>query len=114
MGLLPSRSSTTLGFLVDDLTSILECIEEGDPTAAAQLLPLVYSELRRLAAEKMARERPGQTLEATALVHEVYLRLVAGNGTSLAQSGSFLCCAAEAMRRILIERAVIRRVRRWW
>jgi RNA polymerase sigma factor (TIGR02999 family) len=89
-----------------DVTCILCAIEKGDPQAAEQLLPLVYKELRRLAVEKMAREKPGQTLSATALVHEAYIRLVDGQ---IAQNwdsrGHFFAAAAEAMRRILVERA---------
>lgn len=89
-----------------DMTRILECVEKGDPAAAAELLPLVYGELRRLAAEKMAREKPGQTLQATALVHEVYLRLLSPDTELHWNSrGHFFAAAAEAMRRILIERA---------
>src|SRR6516165_2647152 len=89
-----------------DVTRILSAIERGDPSAAAQLLPLVYDELRKLAAEKMANERPGHTLEATALVHEAYLRLV-GNGAEphWNSRGHFFAAAAEAMRRILIGNA---------
>ena len=94
-----------------DVTQILAHIERGDPRAAEQLLPLVYDELRRLAAQKMAHENPGQTLEATALVHEAYVRLV---DTEKVQTwdgrGHFFAAAAEAMRRILVERA--RRKRR--
>jgi RNA polymerase sigma factor (TIGR02999 family) len=89
-----------------EVTHILSGIEAGDPNAAEQLLPLVYDELRKLAAEKMAQERPGQTLQATALVHEAYLRLV---DTEAAQHwnsrGHFFAAAAEAMRRILVEGA---------
>jgi len=89
-----------------DVTRILEAVAEGDKAASAELLPLVYAELRRLAASKMANEKPGQTLDATALVHEAYLRLV-GSGTSdkWAGRGHFFSAAAEAMRRILIEAA---------
>jgi RNA polymerase sigma factor (TIGR02999 family) len=91
---------------MSDVTHILSAVEQGDPHAAEQLLPLVYDELRKLAAEKMAHEKPGQTLEATALVHEVYIRLV---DTEKAQHwngrGHFFAAAAEAMRRILINRA---------
>src|SRR5262245_49918945 len=91
---------------MSDVTRILSTIEQGDPSAAGQLLPLIYDELRRLAAQKLAREPTGQTLQATALVHEAYLRLV---GTSAAQGwsgrGHFFAAAATAMRRILIERA---------
>jgi RNA polymerase sigma factor (TIGR02999 family) len=89
-----------------DVTHILSAIEQGDPHASEQLLPLVYAELRRLAAEKMAQEKPGQTLQATALVHEAYLRLVNGEQPPCWQSrGHFFAAAAEAMRRILINRA---------
>lgn len=89
-----------------DVTQILSRIESGDPAASAQLLPLVYEELRRLAATRLAQEKPGQTLQATALVHDAYLRLV---NTQEAQEwnsrGHFFAAAAEAMRRILIEGA---------
>jgi RNA polymerase sigma factor (TIGR02999 family) len=89
-----------------DVTRILVCVDQGDPAAAEELLPLVYSELRRLAADKMAQEKPGQTLDATALVHEAYLRLV-NQKTPLQwhSRGHFFAAAAEAMRRILIDRA---------
>jgi RNA polymerase sigma factor (TIGR02999 family) len=91
---------------MSDVTRILQTIEQGDPHAADQLLPLVYDELRRLAAEKMAQERPGQTLQATALVHEAYLRLVDTEKIQHWNSrGHFFAAAAEAMRRILIENA---------
>ena len=91
---------------MSDVTHILSVIEQGDPSAASQLLPLVYDELRRLAAQKMAQENPGQTLEATALVHEAYLRLVDQEQAQHWNSrGHFFAAAAEAMRRILIERA---------
>jgi RNA polymerase sigma factor (TIGR02999 family) len=88
------------------VTHILSAIEQGDPHAAEQLLPLVYDELRKLAAQKLAQEAPGQTLQATALVHEAYVRLVdsASNQTWDGRS-HFFAAAAEAMRRILIERA---------
>jgi RNA polymerase sigma factor (TIGR02999 family) len=94
---------------MSDVTGILSAIEQGDPNAAAQLLPLVYDELRKLAAQRLAQEKAGQTLQATALVHEAYLRLV--QGTQGEQGGSwdsrrhFFAAAAEAMRRILVERA---------
>ena len=89
-----------------DVTRILSAIEEGDPSAAAQLLPLVYEELRKLAAQKMAQENPGQTLQATALVHEAYLRLVDVEKAQHWNSrGHFFAAAAEAMRRILVENA---------
>ena len=97
-----------LGILVSmsDLTQILIQIEQGDPSAASQLLPLVYDELRRLAAARLAKEKPGQTLQATALVHEAYLRLVKdGAEISWDSRGHFFAAAAEAMRRILIEAA---------
>src|SRR6266568_1344859 len=94
-----------------DVTSILSAIEQGDPHAAEQLLPLVYDELRRLAAHKLAQEKPGQTLEATALVHEAYLRLVDGEKVKRWNSrGHFFAAAAEAMRHILVDNA--RRKRR--
>ncbi|MGQ0635342.1 MAG: ECF-type sigma factor [Planctomycetaceae bacterium] len=89
-----------------NVTRILSAIDDGDPQASEQLLPLVYDELRRLAAQKMAQESPGQTLQATALVHEAYLRLVDSGGKSNWNSrGHFFAAAAEAMRRILIESA---------
>ena len=89
-----------------EVTRILSAIEHGDAQAAEQLLPLVYGELRRLAAEKMAQEKPGQTLQATALVHEAYMRLVdVGKAQRWDSRGHFFAAAAEAMRRILIEQA---------
>ena len=89
-----------------DVTRILSAIEQGDPHASEHLLPLVYDELRRLAAQKLAQEKPGQTLQATALVHEAYLRLVGGEADAHWNSrGHFIAAAAEAMRRILVERA---------
>jgi RNA polymerase sigma factor (TIGR02999 family) len=89
-----------------DVTHILSAIEEGEPHAAEQLLPLVYDELRKLAAAKLAQEKPGQTLEATALVHEAYLRLTRGQaGERWDSRGHFFAAAAEAMRRILVENA---------
>jgi len=89
-----------------NVTLILAAIEQGDPHATEQLLPLVYNELRRLAAQKMAQESPDHTLQATALVHEAYLRLVdVGVGQQWNSRGHFFAAAAEAMRRILIERA---------
>ena len=89
-----------------DVTTILSAIEHGDPRAAEQLLPLVYEELRKLAAQKLAQERPGQTLQATALVHEAYLRLVDADKVQQWNSrGHFFAAAAEAMRRILVNRA---------
>jgi RNA polymerase sigma factor (TIGR02999 family) len=89
-----------------EVTQILSAIEQGDPHAAEQLLPLVYAELRRLAAQKLAQEKPGQTLQATALVHEAYLRLVDEEKPVHWNSrGHFFAAAAEAMRRILVENA---------
>ena len=111
---------------MSDVTRILSQIEQGNPAAAEQLLPLLYDELRKLAAAKLAQEKPGQTLQATALVHEAYLRLVGEHGSgdqepvasdkslapgsrplvpSFSSRGHFFAAAAEAMRRILIERA---------
>ncbi len=95
---------------MNDVTRTLSAIEHGDPRAAEQLLPLVYAELRRLAAQKLAHESPGQTLQATALVHEAYLRLVGSEDPGWNGRGHFFAAAAEAMRRILIEKA--RRERR--
>jgi RNA polymerase sigma factor (TIGR02999 family) len=97
--------------LMSDVTRILSAIEQGDPSAAAQLLPLVYDELRKLAAQKLTQEKPGQTLQATALVHEAYLRLVASGEPSGRREphwdsrGHFFAAAAEAMRRIVVETA---------
>lgn len=88
-----------------DVTQLLNQMELGDPKAADELLPLVYEELRRLAAARMAGEKPGQTLQATALVHEAYLRLIGGNQSEWNSRGHFYSAAAEAMRRILVERA---------
>ena len=91
---------------MSEVTRILSAIEQGDPRAAEQLLPLVYDELRKLAAQKLAHEKPGQTLEATALVHEAYLRLVdAKKAQHWNSRGHFFAAAAEAMRRILLNRA---------
>ena len=91
---------------MSEVTRILSAIEEGDPHAAAQLLPLVYDELRQLAAQRLAQEKPRQTLQATALVHEAYLRLVDVDQAQAWNSrGHFFAAAAEAMRRILIESA---------
>jgi RNA polymerase sigma factor (TIGR02999 family) len=98
--------------LMSDVTGILTAIGQGDPHAASQLLPLVYDELRQLAAHKLAHEIPGQTLQPTALVHEAYLRLVATPASKAGEDepqwdsrGYFLAAAAEAMRRILVEQA---------
>jgi RNA polymerase sigma factor (TIGR02999 family) len=91
---------------MNQVSRILSAIEQGDPTASERLLPLVYEELRRLAAQKLAQENPGQTLQATALVHEAYLRLVGDRGPKRWDSrGHFFAAAAEAMRRILVENA---------
>src|SRR6516164_4274971 len=91
---------------MSDVTRILSAIEQGDPAAAEQLLPLVYDELRQLADQKLANEKPGQTLQATALVHEAYLRLVdVEHAQHWNSNGHFFAAAAEAMRRILVERA---------
>jgi RNA polymerase sigma factor (TIGR02999 family) len=91
---------------MSDVTRILSAIEQGDPHAAEQLLPLVYDELRKLAAQKLAQEMPGQTLQATALVHEAYVRLVdIEKAQRWNTRGHFFAAAAEAMRRILIDRA---------
>jgi RNA polymerase sigma factor (TIGR02999 family) len=96
---------------MSDVTQILNAIKSGDPQAASQLLPLVYDELRNLAAAQMAREKPGQTLDATGLVHEAYLRLVPDHGDKprgspeFANRRHFFAAAAEAMRRILVENA---------
>ena len=98
---------------MNEVTRILSAVENGEPQAAEQLLPLVYDELRRLAAQRLAREKPGQTLQATALVHEAYVRLV---DTDRAQHwnsrGHFFAAAAEAMRRILIEQVRRKRSQR--
>jgi RNA polymerase sigma factor (TIGR02999 family) len=92
-----------------DVTRVLQSAADGDPHAAEQLLPLIYAELRQLAAQRLASERPGQTLQATALVHEAYMRLVGGEDEGRGQHwngrGHFFAAAAEAMRRILIEAA---------
>jgi RNA polymerase sigma factor (TIGR02999 family) len=97
---------------MSDVTRILSQIEQGDPQAAEQLLPLVYDELRKLAAAKLAHEKPGQTLQATALVHEAYVRLVGSGGQAAGDTGQawdgkghFFAAASEAMRRILVESA---------
>ena len=106
-------SSGGMILCMSDVTHILSAIEQGDPSAAEQLLPLVYDELRKLAAQKLAQEKPGQTLQATALVHEAYLRLVGNQAPSTNHQspnqwnsrGHFFAAAAEAMRRILVESA---------
>jgi RNA polymerase sigma factor (TIGR02999 family) len=91
---------------MNEVTTILSALEKGDPHAAEQLLPLVYDELRKLAAQKLAQEKPGQTLQATALVHEAYVRLVGeGEQPPWSSRGHFFAAAAEAMRRILVDSA---------
>ncbi len=90
---------------MSDVTRILDRVRQGDGQAAEDLLPLVYEELRKLAAQKMAHEAPGQTLQATALVHEAWLRLVASDGRDWRNRSYFFAAAAEAMRRILVESA---------
>jgi RNA polymerase sigma factor (TIGR02999 family) len=98
---------------MNEVTRILSAIEQGNPQAAEQLLPLVYDELRRLAAEKMAQEQPGQTLQATALVHEAYLRLVdVDEARQWKSRGHFFAAAAEAMRHLLVDRARRKRSRK--
>jgi RNA polymerase sigma factor (TIGR02999 family) len=96
-----------------EITRVLEAIDRGEPRAASELLPLVYDELRKVAAQKLAQEKPGQTLDATALVHEAYVRLVEGGKDGVPRAGDpiwanrrhFFAAAAEAMRRILVENA---------
>src|SRR3954447_23238422 len=90
---------------MSDVTRILSAIEQGRPQAAEELLPLVYEELRRLAGRRLAQEKPGQTLQATALVHEAYLRLVGADDPGWDSRGHFFAAAAEAMRRILVDNA---------
>ncbi len=100
------RLNCLLPMPISDVTRILTAIEQGDPCAAEQLLPVVYDELRRLAAQKMAQEQPGHTLQATALVHEAYIRLVDGKTAQHWSSRAhFFAAAAEAMRRILVDNA---------
>ncbi|MEO8426023.1 MAG: sigma-70 family RNA polymerase sigma factor [Verrucomicrobiota bacterium] len=94
---------------MSDVTRILGAIQQGDPKAAEELLPLVYEELRKLAAHKMANEAPGQTLQATALVHEAWLKLGGSSDQPWNSRGHFFGAAAEAMRRILIDRARVRK-----
>jgi RNA polymerase sigma factor (TIGR02999 family) len=90
---------------VSDVTRILDRVQQGDPIAAEGLLPLVYSELRKLATARMAQQPPGQTLQATALVHEAYLKLLGGERTNWRDRRHFFAAAAEAMRHILVDRA---------
>ncbi len=100
---LPLLCASVILTRMSEVTRILNAIQEGDPQAASQLLPLVYDELRKLAAQKLAREKPGQTLDATALVHEAYLRLVGDQRFD--GQGHFFAATAEAMRRILVNHA---------
>ena len=107
---MPRGMASVIFRVMSEVTQILSAIEQGDPHAAEQLLPLVYDELRKLAAQKLAHEMPGQTLDATALVHEAYLRLIGDQPAAQARDqwnsrGHFFAAAAEAMRRILINRA---------
>jgi RNA polymerase sigma factor (TIGR02999 family) len=102
---LERRSSLILGTTMSDVTRILNAIEQGDAKAADELLPLVYEELRHLAAQKLSHESPGQTLQATALVHEAYIRLVSEEVQDWKSRRHFFRAAAEAMRRILIDNA---------
>jgi RNA polymerase sigma factor (TIGR02999 family) len=102
----PFSRQRLLSLFMSDVTQILNAIEQGDPRAAQQLLPLVYDELRKLAVQRLAQEQPGQTLQATALVHEVYIRLVGNDpGKPWNSRGHFFAAAAEAMRRILVDQA---------
>ena len=103
--MIPLPVSTSARRNVSGATVLLTAVEQGDPQAADQLLDLVYDELRRLAASKMAHEAPGQTLQPTALVHEAWLRLMGGQNPKFANRAHFFSVAAEAMRRILIDRA---------
>src|SRR5262245_4415790 len=105
-GLVATPRRSTASVSMTDVTRNLSAIEQGDPKATEQLLPLVYDELRKLAAQKLAQEKPGQTLQAAALVHEAYLRLVDRDAAQGWDSrGHFFAAAAEAMRRILVENA---------
>jgi RNA polymerase sigma factor (TIGR02999 family) len=97
--------TSSSGRIMSEVTQILEAIQLGEPNAAEKLLPLVYDELRKLAAYKMAHEKPGQTLQPTALVHEAWLRLVGDRAAEFENRGHFFGAAAEAMRRILVESA---------
>src|SRR2546427_10185538 len=112
MSVVTSAISQSLGEDMSDATLLLTAVEKGDPVAAEQLLELLYGELRRLAAAKMAHEAPGQTLQPTALVHEAYLRLIGSDNPHWNGRGHFFGAAAEAMRRILIENARRKRAAR--
>jgi len=105
LGSKPDYKPSTTHFSMSEFTRILQMAEQGDSTASQELLPLVYEELRRLAAAKMANEAPGQTLQPTALVHEAWLRLGADAQPNWQNRGHFFAAAAEAMRRILVENA---------
>src|SRR5882762_3021195 len=105
MSVVTSAISQSLGEDMSDATLLLTAVEKGDPVAAEQLLELLYGELRRLATSKMAHEAPGQTLQPTALVHEAWLRLVGSKNPRFENRAHFFSAAAEAMRRILIDRA---------
>ena len=98
---------------MNEVTRILEAIERGEPGAADRLLPLVYEELRKLAAQRLALEKPGQTLQATALVHEAYIRLVGGDQAGKWEGGDhFFAAAAQAMRRVLVDKARRKKTRK--
>ena len=109
---LPALARAAILAAMSEVTRILSAIEQGDPFTAGQLLPLVYDELRQLAAQRLAQEKPGQTLQATALVHEAYLRLIGTESLPWNSRGHFFSAAAEAMRRILIDRARRRKTQR--
>ena len=112
MSVILSSAAQSSGERMSDATLLLTKVQQGDPKAADELLELVYQELRQLATRKMARELPGQTLQPTALVHEAWLRLVGSENPSFENRAHFFSAAAEAMRRILIDRARRRRTRR--
>jgi RNA polymerase sigma factor (TIGR02999 family) len=107
-----NKEESDNGRSLSDVTRILESIQQGDPKAADELLPLVYEELRKLAAAKMAHEAPNQTLQPTALVHEAWMRLVGNDNPQFANRAHFFAAAAEAMRRILIDKARRRKAQR--
>src|SRR6187455_3218561 len=108
----PTTPSSPSLRLVSDVTRVIETIQQGDPKAADELLPMVYEELRKLAASRMANEAAGNTLQPTALVHEAWLRLVGHDNPKFAGRAHFFAAAAEAMRRILIDRARSKRALR--
>ena len=109
---MPERYATSLRYPMNEVTQILEAVSRGEPKAANELLSLVYEELRRLAAAKMASETPGQTLQPTALVHEAWLRLTSDDKRKWNDRTHFFAAAAEAMRRILVDNARIKRAQR--